>query len=92
MGVTLRYAFSCHGEFEMVWHGHRAPLDHESAFSRFLRLALIFPLDDCTGDRSTNLAPYHNPPRRYPAYTASWIGLGDFRWSADPDRALCGRL
>ena len=88
VGVTLRYAFFATG-IEMVLGMIIALLlNHENAFSRFLRLVLIFPLMIAPVIGALIWLLITNPSVGILRIPLSWIGLGDFRWSADPDWAL----
>ena len=63
-------------------------LNHESAFSRFLRLVLIFPLMIAPVIGALIWLLITNPTVGILRIPLGWIGLGDFRWSADPNWAL----
>ena len=88
VGVTLRYAFFATA-IEMVLGMIIALLlNHENAFSRFLRLVLIFPLMIAPVIGALIWLLITNPSVGILRIPLSWIGLGDFRWSADPNWAL----
>jgi multiple sugar transport system permease protein len=88
VGVTIRYAVFA-TTVEMVLGMIIALLlNYESAFSRFLRLVLIFPLMIAPVVGALIWLLITNPTVGILRIPLRWIGLGDFHWSADPDWAL----
>ncbi len=63
-------------------------LNHESAFSRFLRLVLIIPLMIAPVIGGIIWLLFTNPTAGILRIPFGWMGLRDFQWSADPDWAL----
>jgi multiple sugar transport system permease protein len=63
-------------------------LNQESAFSRFLRLVLIFPLMIAPVISALAWLLLTNPTAGALRLPLGWLGLGDFHWSANPDWAL----
>ena len=88
VGVTLRYAFIATAVEMVLGMCIALLLNQESAFSRFLRLVLIFPLMIAPVIGALVWLLVTNPTVGILRIPLAWIGLGDFRWSADPDWAL----
>lgn len=88
VGVTIRYAFFATAVEMVLGMCIALLLNHESAFSRFLRLALIFPLMIAPVIGALTWLLITNPRVGILRIPLGWIGLGDFRWSTDPDWAL----
>lgn len=88
VGVTVRYAFFATAVEMVLGMIIALLLNHESAFSRFLRLILIFPLMIAPVIGALIWLLITNPTVGILRVPLGWIGLGDFRWSADPDWAL----
>jgi multiple sugar transport system permease protein len=88
LGVTLRYAFFATAVEMVLGMIIALLLNQESAFSRFLRLVLIFPLMIAPVIGALAWLPLTNPTAGALRLPLDWLGLGDFRWSADPDWAL----
>ena len=88
VGVTVRYAFFATAVEMVLGMCIALLLNHESAFSRFLRLVLIFPLMIAPVIGALIWLLITNPTVGILRIPLGWIGLGDFRWSADPDWAL----
>jgi multiple sugar transport system permease protein len=88
VGVTLSYAFIATAVEMVLGMCIALLLNHESAFSRFLRLVLIFPLMIAPVIGALTWLLFTNPTVGMLRVPLGWIGLGDFRWSADPDWAL----
>jgi multiple sugar transport system permease protein len=88
VGVTFRYAFFATAIEMVLGMCIALLLNHESAFSRFLRLVLIFPLMIAPVIGALIWLLISNPTVGILRIPLGWIGLGDFRWSADPDWAL----
>ena len=88
VGVTVRYAFFATAVEMVLGMIIALLLTHESAFSRFLRLILIFPLMIAPVIGALIWLLITNPTVGILRVPLGWIGLGDFRWSADPDWAL----
>ncbi len=87
-GITLKYAFIATAVELVLGMCIALLLNLESALSRFLRLVLVFPLmiAPVIGALSWQLTT--SPAVGILRIPLGWIGLGDFRWSADPDWAL----
>jgi multiple sugar transport system permease protein len=86
--VTVRYAVFA-TIVEMVLGVCLALLlNHESAFSRFLRLVLIIPLMIAPVIGGIIWLLFTNPTAGILRIPFGWMGLRDFQWSADPDWAL----
>jgi multiple sugar transport system permease protein len=86
--VTVRYAVFA-TIVEMVLGVCLALLlNHESAFSRFLRLVLIIPLMIAPVIGGIIWLLFTNPTAGILRIPFGWMGLPDFQWSADPDWAL----
>jgi multiple sugar transport system permease protein len=88
VGVTLRYAFIATAVQMVLGMCIALLLNHENAFSRFLRLVLIFPLMIAPVIGALIWLLITNPSVGILRIPLGWIGLGDFRWSADPEWAL----
>lgn len=88
VGVTVRYALFATAVEMVLGMIIALLLNHESAFSRFLRLVLIFPLMIAPVIGALIWLLITNPTVGILRVPLGWIGLGDFRWSADPDWAL----
>ena len=88
VGVTIRYAFIATAVEMVLGMCIALLLNHESAFSRFLRLVLIFPLMIAPVIGALIWLLITNPTVGILRIPLGWIGLGEFRWSADPDWAL----
>ena len=87
--VTLMYAFIATGVEMLLGLGVALLLNRdESALSKFLRLVLIFPLMIAPVIGALIWQLLTNPSVGLLRIPLSWIGLGDFRWSADPNYAL----
>jgi multiple sugar transport system permease protein len=88
VGVTVRYVVFATA-FEMVLGICIAHLlNHENAISRSLRLVLTIPLMIAPVIGALIWLLFTNPTAGIVRIPLGWIGLGDFRWSADPDWAL----
>src|SRR6516164_5887738 len=88
VSITLLYAF-CATVIEMLLGlGIALLLNEENWLSKFLRLVLIFPLMIAPAIGALVWQLMTNPSVGILRYPLSWIGLGGFRWSADPDWAL----
>lgn len=86
--VTVRYAVSA-TVVEMVLGMCLALLlNHESAFTRFLRLLLTIPLMIAPVIGAIIWLLFTDSIAGVLRIPFGWIGLRDFRWSADPDWAL----
>jgi multiple sugar transport system permease protein len=88
VGVTLSYAFIATAVEMVLGMIIALLLNHENAFSRFLRLVLIFPLMIAPVIGALIWLLITNPSVGILRIPLGWIGLGDFRWSADPNWAL----
>ncbi len=88
VGVTIRYAFFATAVEMVLGMIIALLLNHESMFSRFLRLVLIFPLMIAPVIGALIWLLITNPTVGLLRVPLGWIGLGDFQWSADPDWAL----
>lgn len=88
VGVTLRYAFIATAVEMVLGMWIALLLNQESAVSRFLRLVLIVPLMIAPVIGALVWLLVTNPTVGILRIPLGWIGLGDFRWSADPDWAL----
>ena len=87
--VTLMYAFIATGVEMLLGLGVALLLNRdESALSKFLRLVLIFPLMIAPVIGALIWQLLTNPSVGLLRIPLSWIGLGEFRWSADPNYAL----
>ncbi len=86
--VTLKYAFYATGIEMLLGLGIALLLNKDSILSKFLRLVLIFPLMIAPVIGALIWQLLTNPSVGLLRLPLSWIGLGDFRWSADPDYAL----
>ena len=87
-GITLKYAFIATGLEMVLGMCIALLLNLESALSRFLRLMLVFPLMIAPVIGALSWQLVTNPAVGILRIPLGWIGLGDFRWSADPDWAL----
>ncbi|MGB7790580.1 MAG: sugar ABC transporter permease, partial [Terrimicrobiaceae bacterium] len=85
VGVTLRYAFIATAVEMVLGMWIALLLNQESAVSRFLRLVLIVPLMIAPVIGALVWLLVTNPTVGILRIPLGWIGLGDFRWSADPD-------
>ena len=88
VGVTLRYAFIATAAEMILGMCIALLLNHESAFSRFLRLVLIFPLIIAPVIGAVVWLLLTNPTVGILPVPLGWVGLGDFQWSADPHWAF----
>ncbi len=88
VGVTIRYAFFATAVEMVLGTIIALLLNHESTFSRFLRLVLIFPLMIAPVIGALIWLLITNPTAGLLRIPLGWIGLGDFQWSTDPDWAL----
>jgi multiple sugar transport system permease protein len=88
VGVTIRYAFFATAVEMVLGMIIALLLNHESAFARFLRLVLIFPLMIAPVIGALIWVLMTDPKVGILRIPLGWMGLGDFRWSADPDWAL----
>ncbi|MGA7882218.1 MAG: sugar ABC transporter permease [Terrimicrobiaceae bacterium] len=88
VGVTLRYAFIATAVEMVLGMWIALLLNQESAVSRFLRSVLIVPLMIAPVIGALVWLLVTNPTVGILRIPLGWIGLGDFRWSADPDWAL----
>lgn len=87
--VTLMYAFIATGVEMLLGLGVALLLNRDdSALSKFLRLVLIFPLMIAPVIGALIWQLLTNPSVGLLRIPLSWIGLGEFRWSADPNYAL----
>jgi multiple sugar transport system permease protein len=88
VSITLQYAFWSTGIEMLLGLGIALLLNEENRLSKFLRLVLIFPLMIAPVIGTIVWQLMTNPSVGILRYPLSWIGLGGFRWSADPDYAL----
>ncbi|MBV9488803.1 MAG: sugar ABC transporter permease, partial [Verrucomicrobia bacterium] len=86
--ITFLYALWSTGIEMLLGLGIALLLNEETWLSKFLRLVLIFPLMIAPVIGSLVWQLMTNPSVGILRYPLSWIGLGGFRWSADPDFAL----
>jgi multiple sugar transport system permease protein len=86
--ITLMYAFFATGIEMLLGLGIALLLNEENWLSRFLRLVLIFPLMIAPVIGALVWQLMTNPSVGILRFPLSWIGLGGFRWSADPNWAL----
>jgi multiple sugar transport system permease protein len=88
VSITLLYAFWATGIEMLLGLGIALLLNEENWLSKFLRLVLIFPLMIAPVIGALVWQLMTNPSVGILRYPLSWIGLGGFRWSADPNYAL----
>jgi multiple sugar transport system permease protein len=88
VGVTLQYAIWSTGIEMLLGIGVALLLNQENWVSKTLRLVLIFPLMIAPVIGALIWQLMTNPTVGILRFPLSWIGLGGFRWSADPDYAL----
>ena len=88
VGVTLQYAIWSTGIEMLLGIGVALLLNQENWVSKMLRLVLIFPLMIAPVIGALIWQLMTNPTVGILRFPLSWIGLGGFRWSADPDYAL----
>lgn len=88
VGVTLEYAIWSTGIEMLLGIGVALLLNQENWVSKTLRLVLIFPLMIAPVIGALIWQLMTNPTVGILRFPLSWIGLGGFRWSADPDYAL----
>jgi multiple sugar transport system permease protein len=88
VSITLLYAFWATGVEMILGLGIALLLNEENWLSRFLRLVLIFPLMIAPVIGALVWQLMTNPSVGILRFPLSWIGLGGFRWSADPNYAL----
>src|ERR1700724_1664935 len=86
--ITLQYAFWATGVEMLLGLGIALLLNEENWLSKFLRLVLIFPLMIAPVIGALVWQLMTNPSVGILRFPLSWIGLGGFRWSADPNFAL----
>ena len=86
--ITLQYAFWATGLEMLLGLGIALLLNEENWLSKFLRLVLIFPLMIAPVIGALVWQLMTNPSVGILRFPLSWIGLGGFRWSADPNFAL----
>jgi multiple sugar transport system permease protein len=85
VSITLLYAFFATGIEMLLGLGIALLLNEENWLSKFLRLVLIFPLMIAPVIGALVWQLMTNPSVGILRYPLSWIGLGGFRWSADPN-------
>jgi multiple sugar transport system permease protein len=88
LAITLLYAFWATAVEMLLGLGIALLLNEENWLSKFLRLVLIFPLMIAPVIGALVWQLMTNPSVGILRFPLSWIGLGGFRWSADPDWAL----
>ena len=88
LSITLQYAFWATGVEMVLGLGIALLLNEENWLSKFLRLVLIFPLMIAPVIGALVWQLMTNPSVGILRFPLSWIGLGGFRWSADPNFAL----
>jgi multiple sugar transport system permease protein len=88
VSITLLYAFCATGVEVLLGLGIALLLNEENWLSKFLRLVLIFPLMIAPVIGALVWQLMTNPSVGILRYPLSWIGLGGFRWSADPNYAM----
>jgi multiple sugar transport system permease protein len=88
VSVTLLYAFFATAVEMLLGLGIALLLNEENWLSKFLRLVLIFPLMIAPVIGALVWQLMTNPSVGILRFPLSWIGLGGFRWSADPDYAM----
>ena len=88
VAITLLYAFWATAVEMLLGLGIALLLNEENWLSKFLRLVLIFPLMIAPVIGALVWQLMTNPSVGILRFPLSWIGLGGFRWSADPDWAL----
>jgi multiple sugar transport system permease protein len=88
VSITLLYAFWATAVEMLLGLGIALLLNEENWLSKFLRLVLIFPLMIAPVIGALVWQLMTNPSVGILRFPLSWIGLGGFRWSADPDWAL----
>jgi multiple sugar transport system permease protein len=88
VSITLQYAFWATGVEMLLGLGIALLLNEENWLSKFLRLVLIFPLMIAPVIGALVWQLMTNPSVGILRFPLSWIGLGGFRWSADPNYAL----
>ncbi len=86
--VTVKYALYSTGIEMLLGLIVSLLLNKDSVLSKFLRLVLIFPLMIAPVIGALIWQLLTNPSVGLLRLPLGWIGLGDFRWSADPDYAL----
>ncbi len=86
--VTVKYAIYATGLEMLLGLGIALLLNKDSVLAKFLRLVLIFPLMIAPVIGALIWQLLTNPSVGLLRLPLAWIGLGDFRWSADPDYAL----
>jgi len=88
VSITLLYAFCATAVEMLLGLGIALLLNGENRLSKFLRLVLIFPLMIAPAIGALVWQLMTNPSVGILRFPLSWIGLGGFRWSADPNWAL----
>jgi multiple sugar transport system permease protein len=88
VSITLQYAFWSTGIEMLLGLGIALLLNEENWLSKFLRLVLIFPLMIAPVIGAIVWQLMTNPSVGILRFPLSWIGLGGFRWGADPGWAL----
>ena len=88
VSITLQYAFWATAVEMLLGLGIALLLNEENWLSKFLRLVLIFPLMIAPVIGALVWQLMTNPSVGILRYPLSWIGLGGFRWSADPNYEL----
>ena len=88
VSITLQYAFWATGLEMLLGLGIALLLNEENWLSKFLSLVLIFPLMIAPVIGALVWQLMTNPSVGILRFPLSWIGLGGFRWSADPNFAL----
>jgi multiple sugar transport system permease protein len=88
VAITLLYAFWATAVEMLLGLGIALLLNEENWLSKFLRLVLIFPLMIAPVIGALVWQLMTNPSVGILRFPLSWIGLGGFRWSTDPDWAL----
>src|ERR1700736_4926964 len=88
VSITLQYAFWATAVEMLLGLGIALLLNEENWLSKFLRLVLIFPLMIAPVIGALVWQLMTNPSVGILRYPLSWIGLGGFRWSADPNYAM----
>jgi multiple sugar transport system permease protein len=88
VSITLQYAFWATGVEMLLGLGIALLLNEENWLSKFLRLVLIFPLMIAPVIGALVWQLMTNPSVGILRFPLSWLGLGGFRWSADPNYAL----
>lgn len=86
--VTLLYALFSTVVEMLLGLGIALLLNEDNWLSKFLRLVLIFPLMIAPVIGALVWQLMTNPSVGILRFPLGWIGLRDFRWSADPNYAL----